>query len=1039
MQKDKTRSGSDATQAVQTARRPRAHIRPRHRLRPDGRQPRSPFNQSEASLQALINAISDPAILLDREGKLVLASDSFARIIGKDTQRLIGRDPLSFVPAAEAERGRKRIQEVVRTGRPQVTETITPDGRSFQTHVFPLLDASGRVERLVIIQRNITPLKEAQARAQETESRYRTIVESSSDGVITLEHGIITYANRRVLEISGYQPEDLIGHPAQEFIHPQEVAKVAAHLQQRKQNPSYRSSYETILKTHDGRDIYVELTANTLPFPPGTDATLVVLHDITERKKAQAALEEAEARYRSLIDSSVAGIYILRDNRIEFCNQKFAEIFGYAEPKEMIGLPLKSLVAPESLGLVQEQVRRRISGLSLTVNYEVRVLRKNGALIDVEVFGSRFEYRGQPAIQGTIIDITERKRATRDLVESSARLQTLLQAIPDVVYFKDASGRNLIINKAFEKMVGLPADKIQGRTDSEIFPPELAEKCHRSDLAVRKARTAVRFVESFSMGAQSEIHYETLKAPILDETGKLAGLVGVSRDITEQKRNEKIRSSILSIAQAALSSESFETFLGSIRDIIAQLMPAKNFYIALHDEPSGLLTFPYFVDEFEAKPEPQPLGHGLTEYVLRTGQPLLVTPEVFAELTARGEVESIGPPAIDWLGVPLTIGERTIGVLVVQSYTPGIRYGEIERDILRFVSGQVAMSLQRRRSDDEIRDREQFLAGVLNSIQDGISILDTDYTILRVNRSLEQWYAHALPLVGKKCYQAYHLRSEPCLICPTRKTLVKKEAAYEIVPKVGPEGIVSGWLDLFSYPFIDQKTGQMKGVIEYIRNITERKLAEDRLQASLQEKEVLLREIHHRVKNNLQVIQSLISLQSRRIKDGQALDMYKESQRRIRSMALIHERLYQSANLSRIDFADYLRSLVVHIFHSVLSNTGRVELKLDLEPVELNINIAIPCGLIASELVSNALKHAFPEERSGEVVVSLHRGADSSLRLGVRDDGIGLPPEFDIGLSESLGMQIVMTLVSQIDGQLRIGRERGADFEVEFRESGGRA
>ncbi|MCJ7612282.1 MAG: PAS domain-containing protein, partial [Candidatus Aminicenantes bacterium] len=355
-----------------------------------------------------------------------------------------------------------------------------------------------------------------------------------------------------------------------------------------------------------------------------------------------------------------------------------------------------------------------------------------------------------------------------------------------------------------------------------------------------------------------------------------------------------------------------------------------------------------------------------------------------------------------------------------------------------FVSGQVAMAIQRRQTADEISDREQFLSGVLNSIQDGISILDNDYTILRANRAMEKWYAHAMPLVGKKCFQAYHLREERCRVCPTSLTIAEIRAAREVVPKVGIGGEVTGWLDLYSFPFIDQKTGQMKGVIEYVRDITPQKLAEDKLQSSLQEKEVLLREIHHRVKNNLQVIQALISLQSRQIKDGSAVEMYKESQNRIRSMALVHERLYQSTNLSRIEFAEYLRSLVVHLFHSLLPDTSRIGLKLDLEPVELDINIAIPCGLIVNELVSNALKHAFPEPRPGEVTVSFHQREGSTLSLGVKDDGQGLPPDFDIHRSETLGMQIVITLVSQIDGRLEIGQGPGASFLVEFQESGGK-
>jgi two-component sensor histidine kinase len=228
----------------------------------------------------------------------------------------------------------------------------------------------------------------------------------------------------------------------------------------------------------------------------------------------------------------------------------------------------------------------------------------------------------------------------------------------------------------------------------------------------------------------------------------------------------------------------------------------------------------------------------------------------------------------------------------------------------------------------------------------------------------------------------------------------------------------------------------MKGVIEYVRDITERKTAEDRLQASLAEKEVLLREIHHRVKNNMQVISSLLNLQSRHIQDPAVLEAFKESQRRIRSMALIHERLYQSTDLSRIEFSQYLRNLATHLFHSYQVDSDRIRLSLDAEEVFLNINTAIPCGLIVNELISNSLKHAFPEGRKGEVGVSLQRVIGDGYMIRVRDDGIGFPEGLDFRRTETLGMQIISTLASQIEASIELTRERGTSFTIRFQEMG---
>jgi PAS domain S-box-containing protein len=510
--------------------------------------------------------------------------------------------------------------------------------------------------------------------------------------------------------------------------------------------------------------------------------------------------------------------------------------------------------------------------------------------------------------------------------------------------------------------------------------------------------------------------------------------LSLALEASERKRMERVNQSIFQISEAANSAQNLQELFPSIHRVISGLMPADNFYISLYDSALGLLSFPYFRDEFDTPPEPHPLGRGLTEYVLRTGQALLASPEVFAELERRGEVESIGAPSIDWLGVPLGIDGKTIGVLVVQTYTEGLRYTEEDKNILKFVCDQIAMVIHRKKTEEEVQERERFLSSMFESIQDGISILAEDYTIIRVNKTMEDWYAHSLPLVGKKCYEAYHLRDKVCDICPTRKTIETAEAAYEVVPKTGSGGGQTGWMDLFSFPLIDKNTGQMKGIIEYVRDITERKKAEDSLQSSLREKDVLLREVHHRVKNNMQVISSLLNLQSRHVQDPLVLEMFKESQRRIRSMALIHERLYQSSDFSHIEFAKYLRNLATHLFHSYQVDASRVKLKVEAEEIHLNINTAIPCGLIVNELISNALKHGFPESRAGELAIDLRREAGDGYRLSVRDDGVGFPTGIDYRRTETLGMQIVNTLVSQIDATIELARDKGTEFIIHFQE-----
>ena len=218
-------------------------------------------------------------------------------------------------------------------------------------------------------------------------------------------------------------------------------------------------------------------------------------------------------------------------------------------------------------------------------------------------------------------------------------------------------------------------------------------------------------------------------------------------------------------------------------------------------------------------------------------------------------------------------------------------------------------------------------------------------------------------------------------------------------------------------------------------DITQRKLAEAQIQASLREKEVLLQEIHHRVKNNLQVISSLLDLQSQQIEESAMLEVFRESQNRVKSMALVHEKLYQSKNFAKINFAEYTESLVNYLFKAYELHSGNVTLELDIDEVVFNIDTAIPCGLIINELVSNALKYAFPEHSSGKIIISLHSERHRHFTLIIKDDGVGLPINWDFKTVRSLGLQLVKVLTKQLKGTIEIDRSRGSQFRVDFAEN----
>jgi len=265
---------------------------------------------------------------------------------------------------------------------------------------------------------------------------------------------------------------------------------------------------------------------------------------------------------------------------------------------------------------------------------------------------------------------------------------------------------------------------------------------------------------------------------------------------------------------------------------------------------------------------------------------------------------------------------------------------------------------------------------------------------------------------------------------------------------VSEHGATTELLDMFRIMDSQSKTGDMSlrvpvepftevGQIAEQYNCVMEALQKEaaKTESSLQEKELLLREIHHRVKNNLQVISSLLSLQSRTSKDEQAIEMAKESQNRIKVMALIHEKLYRSKDFANVEFNDYIKNLANDLFASYRVSASRISLKLEIEDLSLGIDTAIPTGLIINELVTNCLKYAFSKDSDGEIRISLRSLNDGQNELIVSDNGVGIPETLDIKNAESLGLRMITNLTERsLHGNVSINRNNGTEFKIIFKE-----
>jgi len=473
----------------------------------------------------------------------------------------------------------------------------------------------------------------------------------------------------------------------------------------------------------------------------------------------------------------------------------------------------------------------------------------------------------------------------------------------DAVLLADIADNVLYVNDAFHKLWGCD-DKceIVGKPVTELWKEKEEALTVLAGLRIKK--TWLGEITALKKGG-TEFDARLAMNLVEEPDGTPIAVMAIFTDITTRKRFDRLQELMFRISEEASTSQNLDNLYKNIHEIVKSLIPADNFYIALCDEKKGVVEFPYSVDEKDLEYKPIKPDKSRTGYVIETGRPQLISGEIFEELRQKGILEHVGTPCKYWLGVPLkTTGDNIIGVLAVQIYNEGQAYTEDDKNMLVYVSTQIAMAIQRRR--EEAR------------------------------------------------------------------------------------------------------------------------------------KEVMLNEIHHRVKNNFNFISSLLELHGRRVKDRLVKEHLQVAQDRIHSMAVVHEELYRSENLSDIDFGRYIRVLTDSLLGSHAANPDEIILTINIKNVFLDIEKAIPCGLIINELFTNALKYAFPPDRGGsdtrrnEIFIKSYRGDAGGFVLSIKDNGVGLPEDVDVENTPSLGFRIVRLLTRQIHGTFEVDRSSGLAVTVKF-------
>jgi PAS domain S-box-containing protein len=399
---------------------------------------------------------------------------------------------------------------------------------------------------------------------------------------------------------------------------------------------------------------------------------------------------------------------------------------------------------------------------------------------------------------------------------------------------------------------------------------------------------------------------------------------------------------------------------------------------------------------------------------------------------------SVLSPYNDWISyLPLVLVLFTYSLLIITTPDTALIWGVgiivvlvILRQVI-FLNDLKRAQITLKKNKEVISERKKQLDFITSNMLDIISESDVNGVLKYVSPSTQQLLGYSpQELVGHSLYELIHPDDrEKVRQIIEKSSNVTEDLRVESRLKTAEGKYI--WIETTGKPVVDEKG--FRGFIYSGRDITEQKKSAEYIKKSLEEKEALLREIHHRVNNNLQVISSLLSLQSDNVRDPRDHELFVESQNRVRTMAMIHEKLYQSDKFNSINFSDYLKTLINRLIYDYSQELGHIDLELDIENVDLNIETSVPCGLIINELVSNSLKHAFPHGRNGKIIVKFHKIKDKYV-LMVGDNGIGPLEKSVLESSKKLGFNLVKSLIKQLDASLEILESEGTLYRITFAE-----
>jgi len=832
-------------------------------------------------------------------------------------------------------------------------------------------------------------------------------------------NGQVDYCNQSMLNFIGLSREEFQSKGWLHVLHPDDTAR-ARQVWQEAARTNQAIAVELRMRRFDGEYRYFLIRTTPL-----LDATGHVCRwygaqtDITERKQVELALQKSDARYRALFELNPDGIIILdaETTRIIDFNEQACWQLGYTHDE----FSRLSLADIETAEMAEE---RQAHGLKIAQagreDFLARHRTKQGELRHVFVTAQLIDTAGRPTYYCILRDVTGLVQADESMRESEERFRTLFETMTQGVIYHQSDGKIISANPAAQHIVGLSLEQLQGRSptgtgwraiyeDGTEFPREE----YPAIQAFRTGRPVHNVVLGGFQPTTGHYVWININAIPLFKPGETKPYqVYVTLDnISARRRQEDVLMARLHLIDFA-RTHSVRELLRATLDEAGRLVSSPLGFYHFVDPEQEQISLQVWSTRTPGEPDTAAqVGHGcpLSEAGAWADAARQHQPVIHNQYAALEDARGLPPGftgLVRELVVPVVRGGQVVAIMGVGDKTSD--YNAADLEIVTALADFSWDIVQQRWADQELSAREEQYCRLLNLLPSGVIVHSQDRIEL-INQAGARLLGTSRPdqLIGSVPVERVALECREELSAQMRQALEQGQEAALVEGRL---------LRLDGSPF-DAAVAAIRVIysgepatLMVFNDITERKRASDQIRKALAEKETLLRELYHRTKNNMSVIISLLDLQSMLIQDEQLKNALAASQGRIRAMSLVHEKLYTSSDLSRINLKEYVQDLVDLLRQSYLRTPGRISILTELDDLYVLIDTAIPCGLVLNELLTNALKHAFPGERSGVIQVKLHRTESGAIQLEIGDDGVGMPPGFAPRQDGQMGMQMIYAL-----------------------------